>query len=71
MKTANFKDHLSIADTVKIIKKTRQRIHGMIDEGKLKGIRVGPGYVMVEKKSINEYLESENKKRKNNEKSKS
>lgn len=57
MKTLDLKDLMTIKDVATILNVTVQRIHQMIAEGKIKGGKLAPGLWVVDKDSVNEYLE--------------
>lgn len=58
MKVVDFSGFMTIQETADAIKRTRQRVHAMIREGKLKAKKVAPKLWIVDKKSVEIFIES-------------
>lgn len=58
MNFVDFTDCMTIKETADAIGRTRQRVHGLIREGKLEAKKVTPKLWVVDKKSVVKLIES-------------
>lgn len=61
MKFVDFSGFMTVQEAADAIKRTRQGIHDMIREGRLKGKKVHPKLWIVDKESVENFIESEGK----------